>query len=93
MNDLTFEDEPAVRGYTPQFVGIAGPSGSGKTLSALRMAAGMQRVTGGDVFLIDNPGNPWHGRPISSTDEHGPVAIRYAALSRSVVVGAVGEVS
>lgn len=48
-----FEDSPAVRASVPLLVGLSGPSGSGKTYSALRLAAGMQRVTSGDVFVID----------------------------------------
>ncbi len=48
-----FQDRPAVRTATPLLFGVAGPSGSGKTFSALRLATGMQRVTGGDIFLID----------------------------------------
>jgi hypothetical protein len=34
-------------------IGLAGPSGGGKTFSALRLATGMQRVSGGDVYVID----------------------------------------
>ena len=34
-------------------VGLVGPSGGGKTYSALRLATGIQRVTGGDIFHID----------------------------------------
>lgn len=34
-------------------VGLTGASGSGKTYSALRLATGMQRVTGGDIFYVD----------------------------------------
>src|SRR5690606_35477146 len=49
----TFEDRPAVRTATPLLFGLIGPSGSGKTFSALRIASGMQRVIGGDIFLID----------------------------------------
>jgi ABC-type dipeptide/oligopeptide/nickel transport system ATPase subunit len=48
-----FEDRPAVRERTPLLVGLVGPSGSGKTFSALRLAAGFQRVTGGDIYFID----------------------------------------
>lgn len=48
-----FTDEPAVRSAVPLLVGLAGPSGSGKTFSALRLATGMQRVTGGDIFVVD----------------------------------------
>lgn len=48
-----FDDRPATREKTPVLVGIVGPSGTGKTYSALRLAAGFQRVTGGETFLID----------------------------------------
>ena len=53
MSDRTFEDKPAVRTATPLLVGLIGPSGSGKTFSALRMATGIQRVSGGEVFVVD----------------------------------------
>jgi hypothetical protein len=48
-----FEDRPAVRSQTPILVGLVGPSGSGKTFSALRLAEGIRRVSGGDIFVID----------------------------------------
>jgi ABC-type dipeptide/oligopeptide/nickel transport system ATPase subunit len=54
----TFEDKPAERGNTPLMFGFIGASGSGKTYSALRVATGMQRVTGGEIFVIDTE----HGR-------------------------------
>lgn len=49
----TFEDKPATRERTPLLVGLIGPSGTGKTYSALRLATGIQRVSGGDIFVID----------------------------------------
>jgi ABC-type dipeptide/oligopeptide/nickel transport system ATPase subunit len=49
----TFNDVPAVREKAPILVGLVGPSGTGKTYSALRLATGMQRVSGGDIFVID----------------------------------------
>ena len=49
----TFDDRPAVREKTPLLVGLVGPSGSGKTFSALRLAAGIQRVAGGETYFID----------------------------------------
>ena len=49
----TFEDKPAVREKTPLLLGMVGPSGVGKTFSALRLATGIQRVSGGDIHLID----------------------------------------
>lgn len=49
----TFEDVEAKRERVPLMVGLMGPSGGGKTYSALRLATGIQRVTGGDIFGID----------------------------------------
>ncbi len=49
----TFESSPAVRRSTPLWVGLVSPSGAGKTFSALRLATGMQRVSGGTIALID----------------------------------------
>lgn len=48
-----FEDKPAVRERVPLLLGLVGPSSSGKTFSALRLATGMQRVYGGDIFGVD----------------------------------------
>jgi dephospho-CoA kinase len=53
MMARTFEDVEAKRGAVPLMVGLVGPSGSGKTFSALRLATGIQRVTGGEIFYID----------------------------------------
>lgn len=55
--ERVFEDAPATRKPTPLLFGVAGPSGSGKTYSALRLATGMQRVTGGEIYLIDTESN------------------------------------
>lgn len=44
---------PAVRRPVPLLLGLAGPSGSGKTYSALRLATGIARITGGDIVVID----------------------------------------
>jgi len=49
----TFEDTQATRQRVPVLVGLTGASGSGKTFSALRLATGIQRVTGGDIGYID----------------------------------------
>jgi len=51
--DRKFEDTEAVRSPTPLLFGLIGPSGSGKTYSALRLATGMQRVFGGEIFVVD----------------------------------------
>lgn len=48
-----FEYGPAVRATLPLLLGVAGPTGSGKTFSALRLATGLQRITGGDIAVID----------------------------------------
>lgn len=51
-----FEDSVAVREKVPLLLGLVGPSGGGKTYSALRLASGIQRVCGGDIFVIDTEG-------------------------------------
>lgn len=48
-----FAAKPAVRESVPLLIGLMGPSGSGKTFSALRLATGIQKSTGGDIFVID----------------------------------------
>lgn len=48
-----FEDKPAVRDRVPLLIGLEGPSGGGKTFSALRLGTGIQKVTGGDIHVID----------------------------------------
>jgi len=55
MSDVkrVFEDYDAVRVATPAMIGVVGPSGSGKTRSMLRLASGLQRVSGGDIWMID----------------------------------------
>jgi hypothetical protein len=49
----TFETKPAVRSQVPLLIGLVSPSGAGKTYSALRLATGIQRVTGGDIHVVD----------------------------------------
>lgn len=49
----TFEAKAAVREQVPLLIGLMGCSGSGKTFSALRLATGIQSVTGGDIYAID----------------------------------------
>src|SRR6516164_9578510 len=48
-----FVAKPAVRESVPLLIGLMGPSSSGKTYSALRLATGIQRVTGGEIYCID----------------------------------------
>lgn len=52
-NRRTFTDRPATRERVPLLIGLVGPSGGGKTFSALRLATGIQRVSGGDIFVVD----------------------------------------
>jgi ABC-type dipeptide/oligopeptide/nickel transport system ATPase subunit len=49
----TFVDAPATREQVPLLIGLMGPSGGGKTYSALRLATGIQTITGGDIYCID----------------------------------------
>lgn len=49
----TFETKPATRDQVPLLIGITSPSGAGKTFSALRLATGIQSVTGGDIAVLD----------------------------------------
>lgn len=49
----SFEDAPATREKTPILMGITAPSGGGKTYSALRVATGIVKVTGGEIFFVD----------------------------------------
>ena len=50
----SFTHKTATRERVPLFIGLAGPSGGGKTYSALRLATGIQRVSGGKIFVIDS---------------------------------------
>lgn len=52
-----FIDAPAIRQATPLLFGIVGPSSSGKTYSALRIATGIQRVSGGEIYTLDTESN------------------------------------
>lgn len=51
--DRQFKITPAVRKELPLWIALNSPSGGGKTKSALRLAAGAQKVTGGKVHVID----------------------------------------
>lgn len=48
-----FEHTKAKRERVPLLLALYGPSGGGKTKSALRLADGIRRVSGGKVFMID----------------------------------------
>lgn len=49
----TFEIKPAKREAVPLIIGLVGPSGVGKSLSALRLAAGIAKVTGKKTVAVD----------------------------------------
>ena len=53
MPQRNFEARDAVREHVPLLIGLTGPSGGGKTFSALRLATGIQQVSGGDIYFID----------------------------------------
>lgn len=48
-----FTESVAVRKRVPLLIALIGPSGGGKTPSALRLATGIQRVTGGKIHGFD----------------------------------------
>lgn len=49
----TFAIAPPTAEPVPLLIGLMGPSGSGKTFSALRLATGITRETGGKIVFID----------------------------------------
>ena len=53
MSIAGWHHKEAISGKRRLRLGIGGPSRSGKTFSALRVAAGLVSVTGGEIFLID----------------------------------------
>lgn len=53
MSERKFESHEAVRGDDPLLIALMGPPGGGKSYSALRLAKGMQSVSGGDIEVID----------------------------------------
>jgi ABC-type dipeptide/oligopeptide/nickel transport system ATPase subunit len=76
------------------FIGLYGPSGSGKTYSALRLAAGIQEVLGGEIAVVDTEADRarHYAPPFQFT--HYPFAAPYrsvdylAALRQLVSSGA-----
>lgn len=53
MTSFSDVDPMTITGPAPLAVGLFGYGGSGKTESALRLAFGMRRVYGGEVFFVD----------------------------------------
>lgn len=81
MSERKFQSAAAKRSKVPLLIGIAGPSGGGKTFSALRLAKGIQTVTGGDIHFIDTE----NGRACHYADQfnfkHVPFDPPYNPLS------------
>lgn len=97
MTQRVFEDHEAKRCAVPLMIGMVGPSGGGKTFSALRVATGIQRVTGGDIFVIDTESrrslhyaNHFKFRHVPFAAPFGPLdylaAIEYAVKRGAKVV-------
>lgn len=60
-----FEATDAKRERVPLLIGLMGPSGGGKTYSALRIARGIQKVVGGEIYGVDTEAR----RMLSYADE------------------------
>jgi hypothetical protein len=97
MTQRVFEDHEAKRCAVPLMIGLTGPSGGGKTYSGLRLATGIQRVTGGDIFVIDTESrrslhyaNQFKFRHVPFVAPFGPLdylaAIEYAVKRGAKVV-------
>lgn len=78
----------------PLLIGIVGPSGSGKTYSALRLATGMSRVLGGDIYVVDTEADRalhyadrFSFRHVPFAPPHGPLDY-LAAITHCVERGA-----
>lgn len=78
--DRKFVDVPAERGSSPLMVGLSGPSGGGKTYSALRLATGMRRVVGGEIWFIDTEGGRALYYAKDFTFRHVPFAAPFSPL-------------
>lgn len=80
-----FGHSPAVRTMVPVLCGLFGPSGSGKTYSALRLATGIQRVSGGEIFVLDTEADRalhYAPKPGESADpERGKFAFQHVPFS------------
>lgn len=64
--DRKFVDSEAKRERVPLLIALNGPSSSGKTRSALRLASGIQRVVGGEIFGCDSESR----RMLAYADKH-----------------------
>jgi hypothetical protein len=66
---------PAVRKAVQLLIGLMGPPSSGKTYSALELAAGIQEVTGGDVYVLDSE----NGRSLFYADRFKFIHVPFSA--------------
>ncbi len=89
MTEIIFK--PARRERVPLLFAITGPTGAGKTYSALLMATGMQRITGGKIALCDTES----GRALHYADDfvfdHFPLGAPFSSLRYLEVVEAAVE--
>jgi hypothetical protein len=70
-----FEAKPAVREASGLLISLVGPSGGGKTCSGLRLATGIQRVVGGDIYVIDTE----NGRALHYAEDFKFTHVRFSA--------------
>lgn len=75
-----FLASPAVRKQVPLLIGLVSPSGGGKTRSALRLATGIQRVCGGEIFGIDTEANRMLHHADSFKFKHVPFSAPFSSL-------------
>lgn len=69
---MTFQASPAVRRSMPVLVALYGPTGCGKTYSALRLAAGLQRVSKKKTYVVDSEsGRALHYAPAEGEKADG----------------------
>ena len=76
----TFAASTAVRDMVPLLIGLMGPSGGGKTFSALRLAKGIQTITGGDIYGIDTEARRMLHYADMFTFKHVPFQAPFGAL-------------
>jgi hypothetical protein len=80
LPDRKFAAHDAKREHVPLLIGLTGPSGGGKTYSALRLATGIQTVTGGDIYFIDTESRRALHYADSFTFKHVPFGAPFGSL-------------
>jgi hypothetical protein len=83
-----FTANDAKREHVPLLIGLTGPSGGGKTYSALRLATGIQQVTGGDIYFHRHrePPSPALRGPVQVQARRAEGAVRLARLSGGAAI-------